>query len=319
MTDDGRLLTGPDWVPVEFESPPSAEPKDYELKLTHDADDPQDDEPFERFDVSKILFQDANGPRGIKAGDVLMLTVYSEDGDNINGPHTVRQKPKPEYVFKVVSRDELMAILYQKELGLLSRFQQIITEVEGVEADLVKAGTDSDQFNKLKTKTNRTAEEQRTQRELDSSLTATATRSIQQIAKNKLETHAVEASFREILDEMANNGIESAKMVQSLRELIIDPLKRIGDADFPRVDRSLVHYKDVQESDQNAGPAIQESRTDVAAMLENMKKVYEEMKGFADYGRLARDVQQMINETETAKQKAQKESVDQLKKLNLLD
>ena len=61
--------------------------------------------------------------------------------------------------------------------------------------------------------------------ELDSSLTATATRSIQQIAKNKLETRAVEGSFREILEEMANNGIESAKMVAKLHELIIDPLE----------------------------------------------------------------------------------------------
>ena len=68
---------------------------------------------------------------------MLILTVYTEDGDNINGPHIVRQKPQPEYIFKVVSQDELLAILYQKELGLLSRFQQIITEVKGVEADLI--------------------------------------------------------------------------------------------------------------------------------------------------------------------------------------
>ncbi len=317
MTDDGQLLTGPDWVPVEFENPPNAEPKEYKLQLAHDAADPKDDEPFERFDVSKILFQDANGPRGIKAGDVLVLTVYSEDGDNINGPHIVRQKPKPEYIFKVVSRDELMAILYQKELGLLSRFQQIITEVEGVEADLAKAGTDSDQFNKLRDKQNRTAEEQKTMGELDSSLTAVATRSIQQIAKNKLETYAVEASFLEILDEMANNGIESASMVAKLHELIIDPLHRIGENDFPRVDRSLVRYKNVQENGQNANQAIGESHDDVAAMLENMQKVLGEMQELASYQELAKNVQQMINETEAAKQKAQKEAADQLKKLNL--
>ena len=153
MTEDGRLLTGPDWVPVEFENPPSAEPKDYSSNSPTIANDPKDDEPFERFDVSKILFQDANGPRGIKAGDVLVLTVYSEDGDNINGPHIVRQKPKPEYVFKVVSRDELMDDFVPERTG----------PVEPVPADHHRSGrrrgrsrqsqTDSDQFNKLKDKT----------------------------------------------------------------------------------------------------------------------------------------------------------------------
>ena len=80
-----------------------------------------------------------------------------------------------------------------------------------------------------------------------------------------------------------------------------------------------MHYKNVQESGQNADACHRGKPHRRRRHAGEHEEVLEEMQELASYQELAKNVQQMINETETAKQKAQKESVDQLKKLNLLD
>lgn len=313
---NGQILTGPGWIPVEFESPPATEPKEHVLKRNNGTADTADDEPFERFDVSKILFQDESGPRGVRPGDMLALTVYSEDGDNLNGPHIVRKKPKPEFTFKVVSQDELLAILYQKELGLLSRFQQIITELEGVEADLQKASGLAGELNALRQNNpNVNVQEE----ESFKSVTATSTRSIQQIAKNESETRAVEASFREIIEELGNNGIASPAMVESLYRDIINPLKAIGDRDYPRVQNSLENFRSVHARADDSAESIQTSLDDVKTLLTNMKQVLFDMDQLVGFHAMTNNLKNIIEGTEAAKQEAAKEALEQLNKLKLLD
>ncbi len=315
-TDTGEVLTGNAWIPAEFENPPVTEPKEYTLKRDKGTPDAADDEMFEQFDVTKILFQDVAGPRGIRVGDVLVLTVYTEDGDNINGPHIVRQKPKPEYIFKIVSQDELLAILYQKELGLLSRFQQIITEVKGVEADLIKAQSDLAALNALKQNDpNVSLEDQ----EEFKSLTATSTRSIQQAGKNLSETRAVEASFREIVAELGNNRIASAQMVESLHRDIITPLKQISDMDFKNVLESLEQFKIVHAGEQDSAQEIQSSLTDVQTMLDHMAKVLKDLDDLIGYHQLTTILKEVIEGTEEAKRITEKEQLKQLDNLKLLD
>ena len=310
--ENGQVLTGPGWVAVEFEQPPTTEPKEYPLKRDNGTPETADDEDFERFDVSKILFQDEAGPRGVRPGDVLVLTVYAEDGDNINGPHIVRQKPKPEYNFKIVSSDELLAILFQKELGLLSRFQQIITEIEAVEADLQKGISLSDELNQLR-QNNPNVEDE----ESFKSLTATATRSLQQIGKNESETRAVEASFREIIDELNNNGMVGVD--ETLHRDIIASLKRIGDNDFPNVGGALQRFRDVHASAKDSRESVQDSRKATQDLIANMLRVKEMIELMIGFHSVTKELKDMIQGTEAAKQQANKEGLEQLNKLKLLD
>lgn len=313
-TEAGQLLTGPDWIAKEFENPPETEPKEYVLRYDQGTADPEDDEEFEVFDVTKILFQDASGPRGIKVGDVLELTIYTEDADDINGPHIIRQKPKPEYTFKVVSEDELLDILYQKELGLMSRFQQIITEVEGVRDDLVKAQSEMAELNKLR-EMNPNVEDEA----VFKSITATSQRSIQQAGKNQNETRAVADSFREILEELGNNGIASRNMVESLRRLIIQPMDRITQNDFSNVKGSLESFRAVHAQNQNADEAIGTALGDVNNMLVGLNQVLKELEDLLGWQRLQRNLKEVIEGTEEAKRQADKEAIEQLNKLKLLD
>lgn len=309
----GELLSGPDWITRDFDNPPTTEPKTYTLKRDMDNDDPEDDEEFERFDLTKIVFQDATGPRGVRVGDVLHLTVYVEDGDNINGPHIVRQKPKPEYIFKVVSPDELMLILSQKELGLLTRFQQIKTEVEGVEKDLVGAESQLADLNALRQNNpNASLDDE----ESFKAVTATSARSIQQIGKNKGETGAVAASFRDIIAELDNNGMTSID--RSLHQDIIRLLDRIHNTDFPEVQDALNRLRDVHVRGSNASGELEESQQAVKNMLSNMKKAIEVMDLLVGFHALTKSLKETIKGTEEAKQKAAEEAIKQLEELNKL-
>ncbi len=240
--------------------------------------------------------------------------MYTEDGDNINGPHIIRKKPKPEFLFKVVSQDELLAILYQKELGLASRFQQIITEVEGVEADLQKAQELTAALMALKQKNpNLNAE----QEDSFKSITATSTRSLQQVGKNQSETRAVELSFREIIAELNNNGMVTVDA--TLHEDIIDSLKRIDDNDFPRVQGTLERFRNIHSSGKNAGESVGQSLQATRDMLVNMKSVAEKIDLMIGIHAMTENLKNIIQGTEAAKQQANKEGLDQLNKLKLLD
>ena len=64
-------------------------------------------------------------PLDLKVGQKLVLCVSAEDGDNINGPHHSRGE---EYAFQIVSDEDLLALLYVKEVNLRERFERIIAE-----------------------------------------------------------------------------------------------------------------------------------------------------------------------------------------------
>jgi hypothetical protein len=173
-SEKGLPVSGEAWQIREFTSEPAGQ-KLLTLKT--------DEEPFERFEVAKILLPDQPEPRGNKVGEVLHLSVYAEDGDDINGPHGSRGRPTPEYVFKVVSREELLTILYQKELGLLARFRQVIDEVAGVKPEepqgvlreIIQAAQTADELARM-AQGGQTGDDYRQKR---AELTSTAKRSIQ--------------------------------------------------------------------------------------------------------------------------------------------
>lgn len=311
LSSKGEVLTGPEWRKAEFDKPPASGQKSFVFEAVVDTDEEGNDiiEPYLRFDVSKIVLQDSTGVRGVKPGEQLLLTVYTRDGDNINGPHEVRQRPKPEYLFKVVSRDELLAILYQKNLSLLARFEQIIKEIEIVEKDLFKSGEEADQMKTLK---DNGEQEEEGYGVLRSSVSSISKRSVQQINKNHAESREVYYSFEAILQEMANNAIESGAMVKKLQELIIRPLRRINDEDFPNVDRALVKFKDVHENGDDPHEAIEDSIAEVQSMLAAMRLVLNEIRELASYQELANNLKKMIEATEAAKRKAAKEQTDRL-------
>jgi hypothetical protein len=150
-------------------------------------------------------------------------------------------------------------------------------------------------------------------------LTSTAKRSIQKISKDWGDSRSVQADWESILAEMGNNGIESPKMVQSLKELIIAPLDRINNTGFAAADRALVRFRDQMESDGDPREQIAASSDELIALRDDLLIVLKEMEELASYQELLGNLQQMIEATEAARNKTEKESLKDLGLDGLLD
>ena len=167
--------------------------------------------------------------------------MFAQDGDNLNGPHSTRSE---EYVFQIVSDEELLSLLYVKEVNLRERFEKIIAELEGVKKDLIdhrgrasdSAGRGSDSGSREKPDAKRGSETEGDAEnlgDLQTAIAVCAVRSLHQVRKNSVETASVEESFRGLLDELVNNAVHTQQMADRIGLQIVQPLHLANERDFP--------------------------------------------------------------------------------------
>jgi hypothetical protein len=222
-------------------------------------------------------------PLDLAVGQKLTLTIYAQDGDNLNGPHFSRGE---QYAFQIVSDEDLLSILYSRELNLRRRFEQIISEVEGTQKDLILHRTRVQEGKALRGQPAEPGKEKdrdRELRELDTAIAVCAERSLHQIRKNAGETAAVEDSFRAILEELVNNAVHTRQMVDRIEGLIVKPLATINQADFPTSDQTLGLFKLANEKGDDPTGRIDDSAAALGAMLVHMRAVLSEMEDLVKF------------------------------------
>ena len=72
-------------------------------------------------------------PLDLSIRQKLIVALWAQDGDDRNGPHETRGE---KYEFTIVPVEELLSILFAKELNLRKRFEQVISEVKDTKKDL---------------------------------------------------------------------------------------------------------------------------------------------------------------------------------------
>jgi hypothetical protein len=107
--------------------------------------------------------------------------------------------------------------------------------------------------------------------------------------------------------------------VESLFRDIIDPLKQIGDRDFPKVQESLELFRGDHAGGKDAEPSLADSLRETQAMLDHMRKVLFDMDQLVGFHAMTNSLKDIIQGTDAARQQANKEGLDQLNKLKLLD
>ena len=311
MSDDYGLVTGrfdyridaaEDWQPRLFASAPHDYPRDFELAAALE-------KKVERFEVL---------PLDLKEGQKLVLTVYAEDGDNLNGPHVSRGE---RFAFQIVSPEELLSILYGKELNLRKRFEQIIQEVDDTQKDLILHRTRLDEADELRKQPDQSAETARKLEEIKTAVAVSGDRSLNQVRKNASETAAVQSSFGEILEELVNNAIHTQQMVDRIEDLIMDPLVQVVDTDFPRADESISLFKLAHEKGRDPRPQIDASVDILAEILVKMRAALAEMQDLVDFHSavarlesIKQDQEALYKETKRTQKDA---LIDRLKAMNL--
>jgi hypothetical protein len=292
------------WRTYPFLRPPDGSPKSYTVER-------DEADKTERFQVL---------PLDLKLGQKLSLCVSAEDGDNLNGPHKSRGE---EYVFEIVSDEDLLAILYVKEVNLRERFERIIAELELVQKDLIEhRGRARDSAaNRNGSKAGKSPADSESFGDLQTDVAVCAVRSQHQLRKNSVETASIEDSFRSLLDELVNNAVQTQQMVERIGERIVGPLHAANEKDFPAADEAIGLFKLEVDAQRDSVAQIDGSIRAVGNVIVRLKSALTEMQelvkfheAIARLQKLIKDEDQIIDET---KQEQKRTRLKELKGLEL--
>jgi hypothetical protein len=299
-----RLGKDQPWRAYPFRNPPAGSTKNYVLQR-------DESEKTERFAVL---------PLDLKIGQKLSLCVSAEDGDNLNGPHKTRGE---EYVFQIVSDEDLLAILYVKEVNLRERFERIIAELETVQKDLIdhRGRASASTSNSAAPRSGKQPAESESFGDLQTDVAVCAVRSLHQIRKNSVETASVEESFRGLLDELVNNAVHTQQMTDRIKDRILQPLHGANEKDFPAADEALGLFKLEIDGQRDPIPQMDASIRSVATVIGRLKSALAEMQDLVKFHEAIARLQKLIKDQDqiidATKQEQKRTRLKELKGLEL--
>jgi len=273
---------------LPFRRAPAGNPKEYVFRRN-------ESDRSERFEVL---------PLELPVGQRLTLCVTAEDGDNLNGPHLSRGE---QYVFQIVSDEELLSLLYVKEVNLRERFEKIIGELENVQKDLIAhrnrakqsvAGGQDAGGNSPKNGGPIPERDSESFGDLRTAVAVCAVRSLHQVRTNSVETGSVEESFQSLLEELVNNAVHTQTMVDRISLRIVGPLHTANEKDFPSADQAIGLFKLAVDGGQDAVPQIDSSIRAVSTLIAHLKIAMNEMQDLVKFHDAIGRLQAMIKEQE---------------------
>ena len=291
-----------DWRPRPFRKPPATSTREFRLQRS-------DEQEYETFEVL---------PLELNIGQKLTLTVYATDGDDLNGPHIARTKPVPAYTFRIVSNEELLSLLYSRELNLRRRFERIIEEVEATRDDVADHRLRAMELLKLRGEAAADTGEQRDR--LQTAITVSAERASHQVLKNASELRAIEQSFRDLLEELVNNAVHTRQMVDRIDALIVAPMKQVNDDEFPAADQAIGLFRLRSEQGDNPVPAMDQSIESLNRILARLNAILSEMKDLVEFHEALQDLENIIQEEQNLSEETRKARNQELiRRLKLLE
>ena len=329
---DYKVDDAESWSPREFQVTPPRSLREFELRRG-------DEEPFERFDVLPLdlsikqrLTVAVSALDGCTVMDVVQRTVPSaERRDNGSSavPQAAHRALGQKYVFNIVSEEELLSMLYVREINIRKRFEQIITEMKQTREVLKKARGQAGEAAKLRPvgrallpvepssgaapqaeettgKSTRPTADDEKLATLALALSSAADRSLQAVRKNSVETAGVETSFADIREELVNNAADTPLLLERLDGKIIGPLRRINGTDFPNADASLGLFKLALEKNTDPTGSMDEATDTLNAMIEKMELILVEMRELAKFHEVVEQLKANI--------KAQQDLLDETKR-----
>jgi len=281
------------WQFRPFMAPPKGEPREFTLKRS-------ESDAFERFDVL---------PLDLSIKQHLTVTVAARDACTIppvpgtnpaaaanetdeSQSSTAHRAQGMKYVFTIIPEEELLSMLYGRELNLRKRMEQIVSECKTALTELQTQHDKLPEWTKLKSE-NVSAEEERMKTIL-SGLNAAADRSLHGIRKNAVEAAGVESSFGEIKEELINNAADTPAMLERLDNRILLPLSAINTRNFPNVDGSLGLFKLALDKGTDPTTQLGTSIDELTVLISQLEQVLSEMAELARFDAVLEDLKKTI-------------------------
>ncbi len=240
-------------------------------------------------------------PLELTEGQSLTLSVAASDSNPLTSGSLARSTSLP---FRIVSDDELLSLLYTREIALRSRFEELIARVEEVRKDL--------QFHASAAARIDTAGTAAAREDL-AAIDSCGSRSVNSLRRQANELNALIDAFEEILQQLVNNAIPLHN-AEAMQATIVDPLKRIRDTGMPAADRSVAAVRAAAVASQPLLPTVQQAESVLAELVSSMQGILESVRDLAEFHEAVRDLQQLSEE-----QKKVLEETKRLQKNQLFD
>lgn len=273
------------WRPRNFRSVPQPGSTDFSLSRGVD-------EAFEYFEVQ---------PLELSEGQSLTLSVVAADGNPSPGPGQTRSAP---LAFQIVSDDELLSILYTREIGLRTRFEEVIGQLEDIRRDLefhqqVAVRADAAGAGAAETDV--------------ASLSTCGSRSGNSLRRQANELNAIIESFEEIVRQLVNNAIPLHN-AETMQAGIVDPLKQARDVAVPQVDRAVAAFRTAVTERVPVAELAKRSEAELAGLITALRAILDNVRDLAEFHEALRDLKQLSEE-----QQRLMEETKRLMKNRLLD
>lgn len=235
----------------------------------------------ERIDLVTMRSDAAVRLPRLEPGDRLKLTAEAADHYDLAAPHRAESQT---VTLEVVSADELVALLEDRERNLRQTFQQVFDEARSAQrlarsiGDSPPAGDDAGAG----------ATDQRLR----------MARLDERLAKVADETNAVAEGFRSIRDELTNNRIPNDDLRERIDYRIVRPLEKVVNHYLPDVQTAL----SARDTDAPAGvtPTAQQKLDD---LVQQMELALGEMKSVESYNEVLALLRGIIDEQRGLSQK----------------
>lgn len=300
----------PEWkelelgVRVEDNHPTSGFLKEFRLEqskansATNENDDARSK--YARFEVT---------PLDLALGQQLILSIVATDRDDLNGPHETRSE---RYSFKVVSQEELLSVLYQRELNLRRQFEQVLFETRETQQDLIRHSIRVDERKALVAGGAADDESKAKLATINTAVTACSERSLHAIRKNTLECASIELAFRDIREELVNNALHTPQTLSRLDDKIVTPLERINKQDYPDVDKTIGLFRQANIDRKDPTTSISVAVESLDAMIKRMEAILIEMQKLETFQEAMEQLKAIITKQEELRERLRKEQKKKL-------
>ncbi len=250
------------------------------------------DEPWEIFDLE---------PLGLTEGQSVTLTVLASDANPTPAPGITRSSPMP---FRIVSDDELLSLLYTREIALRSRFEEVIAQLGEILQDLEF----QDPLAGRADMAGDAADEADIQ-----SVTSCSSRSSNNLRRQANELNALVLAFQEIMRQLINNAIPLHN-AESMQAGIIDPLQNAIARELPAADLALAALLVAAETREPLTEPLQNSQRQLRSLIGALSSILENVRDLAEFHEALRDLRQLSED-----QRKILEQTRQLQKKQLFD
>lgn len=241
-------------------------------------------------------------PLDLSEGQTLTLAIVASDGCEIGAVNTARSEPA---VFRVVSNEELLSLLYTREINLRRRFEEVIRELQDVRQDL---SFHQEVARRIEMAADQAKPEDR------ASLTMAATRSGNILRRQTNELRSIQEGFGGIIRQLINNAIPPAQLSETMKKNILLPLREVVQDDLPRADRVISRFRVAATGRQNSVDLLAESEQEVGTVIAKLRRVLEDVRDMAEFHEVLSDLRAMQEE-----QKRILRDTKQLKRQRLID